>query len=329
MKRQTINETDFSTLTWTGDYLLDWANGGKIYFPADREKTSLFSYYFAFSFDSAISSSDNIYSFVYKKLGTKGLLLKNGEILREINRSYYHAEVYEYPVAFATLRDGRTILIHCPDEYNRLEFEDVENGTILTRHADREPSDFFHSRLEVSPDNKTLLSKGWAWHPFDFVEVFDIDECIKNPQALDQSRLVPDVYAEICTASFITDELVLIGSPNDTEPFDDEPSDKLKNGEIGIWNIVTNEISGILKPKCSIGGNLIAIDDTFAWELKDHPKIINFRTGEIDDEIRDIYSGKQVSSIIHSTDGLPSIAFNKNTKQIAIGSGHTIEILSK
>lgn len=329
MQRQTINEAHASTLNWTGDFLVDWANGGKIYFPIDQSLRSQISFYFAFSFDSAISSSDGVYSFIYKKLGTKGLLLKKGEILREINRSYYHAEVYEYPVVFAKLKDGRDILIHCPNNYNRLEFEEVETGLLLTNHEARDPSDFFHSRLEVSPDNKTFLSKGWMWHPYDFVEVFDIEECLENPKALDESRIRPEVSTEISTASFINNELVLIGGSYDAEPFDYDFPDQLQNRQIGIWNLKTNMVSDIITPECIIGGNLIAIDDTFAWDLYEHPKIINYKTGEMVDEIKKIYSGKQVSSIIHTTKDLPLIAFNPKTKQIAIGKDETIEILTK
>jgi hypothetical protein len=170
MQRQTIETNNLSTLTWTNDCLIDWANSGRQYF-ANGQVKELGSYYFAFSFDSAITSEDGIYSVIYKKLGTKGLLLKKGQILREINRSYYQAEVYEYPIAFAKLKEGRNILIHCPEDYCRLDFDEVETGNRLTNHIDRKPSDFFHSRLEVSPDNRKLLSKGWAWHPFDFVEV--------------------------------------------------------------------------------------------------------------------------------------------------------------
>ncbi|WP_326984123.1 hypothetical protein VUJ46_06135 [Chryseobacterium sp. MYb264] len=328
MERHTIKEVHFSTLTWAGDYLIDWAHSGTIFLP-DGQIKKLGNYYLAFSFDSAINSSDGVYSVVYKRLGTKGLLLKNGEILREINRSYYHAEVYEYPVAFAKLNDGRDILIHCPNEYNRLEFEEVETGLILTNHIDRDPSDFFHSRLEVSPDNKTLLSKGWAWHPFDYVEVFDIEECIENPKALDQSKLNPEVNTEISTASFINNELVLIGASNDMEPFDDNSPDQLQNGQIGIWNLTTNTVSDIINPECVIGGNLMIIDDTFAWTFYEHPKIINFRTGEIVDEIKEIWSGKQVSSIIHTTKDLPLISLNPKTRQIAIGRDDTIEFLAK
>lgn len=328
MQRQTIQTNNLSTLTWTNNCLIDWANLGRQFFPNGQVK-EIGSYHFAFSFDSAITSTDGIYAVIYKKLGTKGLLLKNGEILREINRSYYHAEVYEYPIAFAKLKDGRDILIHCPDHYCRLDFEEVETGLRLTNHIDRKPSDFFHSRLEVSPDNKTLLSKGWAWHPFDFVNVFDIDECIENPKELDKSKHNPDVDAEICTASFITNELVLIGSPNDTEPFNEEQSENLKNGQIGIWNIKTNEVTGIIQPNFTVAGNLIAIDETFAWDLYENPKIVNFKTGEIVDEIKEIQSGNQISSIIHHLDNLPTIAFNRQTKKVAISKDNKIEILTR
>jgi hypothetical protein len=288
MQRQTIYEAYSSTLNWTGDYLVDWKNGRKVFFPIGHNDRPLITYYLAFSFDSAISSSDGVYSFLYKKLGTKGLLLKNGEILREINRSYYHAHVYEYPAAFAKLKDGRDILIHCPKDYNRLEFEEVETGVLLTDHSDREPGDFFHSRLEVSPDHKTLLSKGWVWHPYDFVEVFDIEECIENPKALDQSRIKPEVCTEISSASFINNELVLIGGSHDAEPFHDDFPDQLQNGQIGIWNLKTNIVSDIITPECTLGGSLIAIDNTFAWELYENPKIINYKTGKIIDEIKEI-----------------------------------------
>jgi len=328
MQRQTIQTNYISTISWTSNYLIDWANSGRQYFPNGQTK-EIGNYHFAFSFDSAITSEDGVYAVIYKKLGTKGLLLKNGQILREINRSYYQAEVYEYPVAFAKLKDGRDILIHCPDDYCRLDFDEVETGMRLTNHINRKPMDFFHSRLEVSQDNKTVLSKGWGWHPFDFVEIFDIDECLENPLLLDDSKHNPDVDSEICTASFITNELVLIGSPNDTETFNHDPSDKLKNGQLAVWNIKTNEVSNIIQPSFTIGGHLIAIDDTFAWDLYEYPKIINFKTGQIIDELKEIKSGNQISSIIHHLDNLPSIAFNRQTKQVAISQDNKIEVLTK
>jgi hypothetical protein len=328
MQRQTINEKHISCLSWAGDNLIDWMAAGKEFFPNSQIKVKGV-YYFTFPFDRAITFEDGIYAVIYQNLGTKGLLLKNGKILREINRSFYQAEVYEYPIAFAKLIDGRTILIHCPEEYCRIDFEDVETGERLTSHPDRNPSDFFHSRFEVSQDNQNLLSKGWAWHPMDLVECFNITDCIENPLLLDKPKFSPDVDAEICTASFITNNLVLIGSPKQAEPFNHNPSNKLKSGQIGIWNLTTNIISNIIQPAIPIGGHLIAIDDTFAWELLGHPKIINYKTGEMVDEIKDINSGSQISSIVHHLEKEPIIAVNRTSKQVAICNENGIDILSR
>ncbi len=54
--------------------------------------------------------------------GTKGLLLgPGGDLVREVDRSYYCAHIYRYPLALGTLPDGRTGIVHCPRDYNRLD----------------------------------------------------------------------------------------------------------------------------------------------------------------------------------------------------------------
>ncbi|MBI3220738.1 MAG: hypothetical protein HYZ44_14585 [Bacteroidetes bacterium] len=232
-------------------------------------------------------------------------------------------------MALVTTKNKKTYLIHCPSEYCRIEFEEVETGEIVTKSMDRNPSDFFHSRFEISPDRTTFISKGWAWHPYDFVEIFDIEECIQNPLLLDKSKISPDVDAEIRTASYINNSLILIGSPNDTEPFDHEPSDKLKNGQIVIWNIKTNTVTDIVSASFTVGAHLIAIDEKYAWDLYEYPKIVNYRTGQVEEKLEDIFTGRQVSSIIHGLDNLPKIAFNSQTKQVAISNKDRIEILAK
>ena len=91
--------------------------------------------------------------------GTKALLLEpGGKVIRELNRSYYCAEAYRYPLALFTLPDGRTGLVHCPEQYNRLEIEVARTGERLTGNQGRDPDDFFHSRLAVSPDGRFLLA---------------------------------------------------------------------------------------------------------------------------------------------------------------------------
>jgi hypothetical protein len=328
MIRQTFLTHNLQTLSFLKDRIIDWANSGR-QFLLNGQYEELGSYGFGFTFDSAVTCDNGIYSVIYQKLGTKGLLLKNGKMLREINRSYYQADVYEFPVSFFTAQNKKTYLIHCPNSYCQIDFEDVETGGIITTDSNRNPSDFFHSRFEVSQDNKTLLSKGWGWHPFDFVYIFDIDECIKNPKLLDNSKLKPDVAAELCTASFISNELVLIGSTIDSQPFAIQASGKLKCGEIAIWDIKTNLISKPITVNCTFGGHLTAIDENYAWDLYDYPKIINYRIGIVVDTMEEINSGQQISSIIHHLD-LPQIVFNKQTKQVAIKNKDNIntEILT-
>lgn len=130
MSRQTINTNYLQTISWLGDKIIDWASAGQLY-SLDSKVEQINKYHFAYNFDASINSEDGKYAFIFKRLGTKGLLLKDGEIIREINRSYYHADVYEYPAAFFTF-NNRTYLAYCPKEYCRLDFEDVETGELLT-----------------------------------------------------------------------------------------------------------------------------------------------------------------------------------------------------
>jgi hypothetical protein len=48
------------------------------------------------------------------------LVIRGRRRIREINRSFYHAHVYEFPVTVGRLHGGTDVLIHCPDGYNRL-----------------------------------------------------------------------------------------------------------------------------------------------------------------------------------------------------------------
>lgn len=318
------------TISWWDDNLIDWTSAGEvIYSPENQDKKRIGKYGFNYRFDSCIVSQGKSYIFLYEKLGTKGLLLnKDGDLIREINRSYYYADVYEYPAAFITAKNGKTYLAHCPNDYNVLEFEDAETGDIITKSTDRSPADFFHSRLEISPDNKYLLSKGWVWQPFDYISLFDIEECMHNPYKLDKfSYSRPNANTEINTASFINDQLVIIGSSEGCENFDDDATNELCKGQIGIWDIETNKVESIITVNDDFG-NLFAIDDTYAWDMYCYPKVINIKTGEIVDKITDIDSGKQCSSIIHHLKDLPLISFNKSNKTIAIKNKDAIEILS-
>lgn len=326
MKRQTIKTNFLQTIDWLNGNIVDWVSAGQEY-SLDGQQRQLAKCHYAFSFDGSITSQDGQYAFIYKRLGTKGMLLKNGEMIREINRTYYHAETYEFPAAFFTF-ENKTYLAHCPIDYCQLDFEDVETGEIISNVHGRKPSDIFHSRLSISPDNKYLMVCGWAWHPVDTVELFEIAECFKNPLLLDKSSLFPDFGTQINSASFIDNERILLAA-SDEEPFDDELPPILPQKNIAIWNFTKTEISTPVKVDGEFG-NLFAINDKQAWDMFKFPKIINIQTGTIESKLEDINSGLQSSSILgEDIEKFPQICFDKQTSQIAIlVDNTTIEVLA-
>ena len=323
MRRRTLATDNPRTIAWAGDEVVDWVSL-KNYGPGSSEIQQT-QRGFGFPFNRAITSPDGQYAFVYQVLGTKGILLKNGEQLREINRSYYHAETYEYPAAFATV-DGVTYLVHCPVEYAQLDFENVETGALVTNIAGRQPSDVFHSRLEISPEGGYLMSKGWCWHPWDVVEVFDIRACLTNPLLLDKSDLRPDTYTELSTAGFISETTILLGASAE-EAMDDEELLPVPPGYIARWDFIANTYADAVKVSGAFG-NLFPIDAHRAWDLYKYPKIIDLDTGEVLDKLEALDTGLQHSAIIHYLDVVPAIAFNRRTGQVAVKVGTQLELLS-
>lgn len=328
MHRTTIKTNYLKTIDWFDNKIVDWNSAGTQY-QVDGETIQLQKYHFGFECDGSITSENGEYVLIFQKLGTKGLLLKNGELIREINRSYYQSSVYEFPAAFFTF-NNRTYLAHCPIKYCQLDFEDVETGEIITNNVERNSQDFFHSRLEVSKNNKHLLSKGWFWYPIDAIGLFDIEKCISDPLLLDKGKTIPNVSSEICSAGFIDNKRVLVCSSLDGPVYDEDENgddEPIPNGHIAIWNIESNEIGKSVKINGEYG-NIYPIDDKKCWDLYKYPKIIDLKSGEIIDKLNDVFSGEQRSSIIHHLKELPKVAFNKNTHQIAIAFGNKIEILT-
>lgn len=324
MKRQTLNAPGLRTLDWFEDKPMDWNSAGTQY-NWDGSTQKLQKYHFGFVCDGSISSENGEYALIYQKRGTKGLLLKKGEVLREINRSYYQSDVYEFPATFLNYQD-RTYLIHCPNQYCQLDIEDVETGETLTNIPERNPHDVFHSRLEVSPDNQFILNKGWYCPPFDGVELFNVAKCMEDPLLLDGQISSPLDVEEVHSANFINEQNILLCvSIDDTE--DPHSNEQKPYKYLAVWNIHNNE----LKNKVPIDvpcGNIFSIDETKCWDLYEYPKIIDTQTGEVIAQEKEIFSGKQASSIIRHLEELPQIAFNRNTKQIAIANKSQIEILT-
>ncbi|GGJ14788.1 hypothetical protein [Streptomyces brasiliensis] len=188
--------------------------------------------------DRAVVSPSGRYSVVYAERGTTALVLDGARVVRELTRSPYHAKDFDYPVTLGSLPDGREVLVHCPDEYDVLQMEEVESGKRLTAGA-REAKDVFHSRLSVTPDGRHLLVAGWVWHPYGIVEVFDLDGALKDPAVLDGRGTLlaeADIDAEVESACWLDDDRLVVAT-GDEDFLDEDEAPAFGPRRLGVWSL--------------------------------------------------------------------------------------------
>jgi hypothetical protein len=304
------------SLLWDGDELVDWAVGGDRYrLDGTMDHRPFF---LAYDFDRAILSRCGRYCVVYAEYGTKGLVFRDKKLIREINRSYYFAHAYPYPVALLTLGDGRVIVAHCPEAYNRLEFEDVENGVRLTV-GERAPADIFHSRLTVSPDGCYLVSAGWYWHPIDTVVVFDIARALIDPAHLDSDGICASVYADACSTTFTAKGDLLVGCAGDIDCDDDF-------FRISRFRLPLKEALEAIDLD-SVPGDLMTVGENFAFRLYDIPRLIDLRTGECLRSWPGVALNQRMGSTARRvTEGRVIVAPDTANRRFAIANGTSIRV---
>ncbi|MEV0480594.1 hypothetical protein AB0I69_08230 [Streptomyces sp. NPDC050508] len=262
------------SLGWDGDDLVDVV-GGRRWGPDGVEHVA--SVVHEFPFDRSVSSPSGRFTVVYAERGTEALLIEGDRLVRELDRSDEHAEDFDYPVALGVLRDGREVLVHCPDRYDVLEIEDAESGERLTV-GDRSPRDVFHSRLAVSPGGTHLLSAGWVWHPYGIVEVFDLDDALTDPAVLDGRGVLPldpGTDAEVVSACWLDGDRLAVATGE--EFLDDEETPALGPQELGVWSLSEKRWVHRNRVDFSIG-TLIPWGDTVV-SLYGHPRLIDVTTG--------------------------------------------------
>jgi hypothetical protein len=82
-RRYRIERKHVRSLSWVGGEVLDHAAGVAGW---------------GLPFDGAVTSLSGTYAAAFTRLGTKGVILTAGKVMREINRSFYYAEAYLYPI---------------------------------------------------------------------------------------------------------------------------------------------------------------------------------------------------------------------------------------
>ena len=308
------------SLIWNGDVLVDWIEGGRKFFLDGRTHDGGICY--GYRFDRAVALNGGEFVALYEVLGTKGLILKNGNKVREINRSCCHADVYEYPIALFRLPDGTPGLVHCPNEYDELEIEELESGKPLTKRGD-EAIDFFHSRLKVSRDGKYLLDAGWVWQPFDVVQVFEITRALRTPLHLGEHVDVPwpedpsASLSEMHSACFgFSEDFFYSGSTEST------PRDPL------LVQVGLKDLKVISATKLeTIPGTIFSLSEQFILGLYDHPKLFDVRTGKVVASWPEFKTGKQDSSIIHHIEGIAPFAVDPERKRFAVADEAKITVI--
>jgi hypothetical protein len=271
-------------------------------------------------FDRAVTSRDGKYSVIYHALGTKALILHDKKLVREVNRSYYRATTYEYPMALFELPDGRPVIAHCPQAYNRIEIEELESGKTLTAR-EGELADFFHSRLQVSPDGEYLLSAGWVWHPCDVVQLFNIREVLQNPTVLDSYAHLelPEEFFEVHAATFLTEHFIVLVGDNGGEP-----------GEEGQFLAQYDLREGRVKFKTPIqktAGTIMAAGSEHILGFYEHPKLIEIKSGNVVHAWPELNSGNQNSSIIWHDNKPPPIAVDSKLMRFAVADAKGITVI--
>lgn len=311
-REQRVGESAARTLLWQGGGLVDWMERG-----VDG------------SFDSALPVLDGRGCLLYERLGTQAVLLEEGRLRRKFSRSEYQSGRFDYPICVSPLKEGRQLLIHCPEEYNRLEIEELLTGTRLSTR-DSESRDFFHSRLQVSPNGRWLLSAGWYWHPIDALRIFDLDKALADPESLDQTGEfeILNTDLEVQSAVFTPDSHLLIVTANDEEYEvleEEETFYGLRAGQVGLFSMEERRMLW-MKDWKSRPGSLV-IGGPWAVSLYQHPRLWRWRDWALVHEWPHLFSGKQISSISTIDANVPAMAFDLAAGRFAISSSEGVSVV--
>ena len=101
----------------------------------------------------------------------------------------------------------------------------------------------------VNNSNSNLLNTGWVWHPYGIIEIYNINDEVKDNSIFDQITSTFPTNAEICFAEFLTDDIIVVSSTTE-ELLNHEKTNSsinLNPGQIGLYPIKRNTF---LKKNC-------------------------------------------------------------------------------
>jgi hypothetical protein len=308
---------NLSAITWDKDNLIEVPSGRIIQMDGTVSPSSSVA---SFAFDRALSlrSGDVLWTLAYANRGTKAVLFKNSCEHRELNRSYYFADTYDYPIALTTGPAGQAVIIHCPNAFNIVECEEAESGEILW--SKKTEAMEFHSRLSISPNGRFFLSAGWFWHPLGGAWLCSLSDDSGEPRDVQFS-----FGAEIDSATFLDDDHVVVSS-TDIIINSECPKSGLGPMQLGVWSISkANWVSRV--PISATTGTIMPWRD---WVISfyEHPKLIELKTGKVVHTWEHLNSGRQIGAIDIGTPQPPPMALNPNNGMFALCDDKRIHIVS-
>jgi hypothetical protein len=313
-----IEQAVAQSLAWDGDTLVDWVSGHRISLDGFVERRGV---WFPYRFDSSLTSKSGRFTVLFERLGTKALVLDRGEILRELNRSYYFASTYEYPITFLTLPDGREAIAHCPKEYCRIDIELAETGECLTDISGRKPDDVFHSRLSTSQGGLWLASAGWVWHPFDVAAIWSVSTVLENPRLLDTDGIPLSFDSSVESLAFVDDDR-LIAALGKESLSSEEAEEKLVM-------LSTRDGRRLCETKlASPAGTVVPFGDGLVLALYEHPRLLTIADGRAVMAWPHLSTGKQQTSILDHIDRVPNFAKHPTRPIFAISNEGKVTIVS-
>lgn len=148
------------------------------------------------------TSSDGRYAAIVVDMGQHGLVVdvKSGAVTMDLNGGDYCEDTVPFSACFIRF-EGRNVLVH-RTAWNRLDAADPATGKSLTdryiapyEKAGETPAhylDYFHGRLQPSPNGSRLFDDGWVWHPISIPRTWSVTDWLSsNPwESEDGSSIV-------------------------------------------------------------------------------------------------------------------------------------------
>jgi hypothetical protein len=320
MKQIDISWPGAATLMWDGDEVLDITSGQRGNFPGALT-AQLHSMTYRFDRAIGIRSRGVHWAVAYTNRATKALLFKDGKIHRELNRSFYCAEDYDYPIAIGDAGSS-VVVAHCPNSFDLLEIEDAETGAVLDSLKSKDME--FHSRLTFSPNGRLLIDAGWFWHPWCGAAIFEIAQSEDRSIRFAKNAIF-SAQNEIDGVAFLGDSHLIVSSVSDYFGEDVQP-ESLRPKQLGIWSLTDRRWESRIDLSTPTG--MLMPWKEWVVSFYDHPKLIELATGKIAHTWDNIYSGKQIGPIELGNPLPPLIALDPNKGSFAVANSKTVTLVS-